>query len=207
MEQKKARGDGFSEERRRLFLLALSDGYSVLAACALVGVSNRTAYNHRERDPVFARQWDTARRVFALPVQLAAYERALGIEEPVYVYGRLSHTRTRYSDSLLIKMLDDDKPRLAAREAKRIEWQLEQRLAEALGPLEAALARAEGELAALRIDRNTPAETVNFVNPAAAPDPAAPPSPRRGKKPRPSRLAAAKRRWEDAETFFSKASA
>jgi len=55
-----ARSDGFGESRRRLFLAALRKGESVLGACRLVGISNRTAYNYRRRDPDFARAWELA---------------------------------------------------------------------------------------------------------------------------------------------------
>jgi hypothetical protein len=99
-----ARSDGFGEQKRRLFLVGLSKGESVLGACRLVGVSNRTAYNHRNRDPQFARDWELARAKSWLPVELAAYERAIiGIEEPVYRYGKLSHKRRHLSDSCWAK--------------------------------------------------------------------------------------------------------
>ena len=65
----------------------------MLAASAIVGISARTAYRHRERDPDFARDWDLARRMAKTPLELAAFERGVtGIEEPVYRYGKLSHT-------------------------------------------------------------------------------------------------------------------
>lgn len=55
-----ARHDGFDPERKLLFLTALRQGASVLEACAMVGISNRTAYNHRRRDPGFAEAWIAA---------------------------------------------------------------------------------------------------------------------------------------------------
>lgn len=71
------RGDGFCEERKRLFLAALRLGYSVLAACRAIGISNRTAYNHRDRDPGFAREWELARQTSATPIELEAWQRAV----------------------------------------------------------------------------------------------------------------------------------
>src|SRR3954464_11996679 len=105
------RSDGFGAERRLYFLAALRQGYSVLDACALVGISNRTAYNHRKADPAFARDWALARRATTLPLELAAFARAVdGVQEPVYAYGRLPHVRVRHSDALLARLLAADQP-------------------------------------------------------------------------------------------------
>lgn len=112
------RHDGFSEERKQLFLVALRRGDSVLAACALIGISARTAYRHRERDPEFARDWDLARRMAKTPLELAAFERGvMGIEEPVYRYGKLSHTSRRVSDAALMKLLAAEQPEKYGRAA------------------------------------------------------------------------------------------
>jgi len=112
------RHDGFSAERKHLFLVALRRGDSVLAACALVGISARTAYRHRERDPAFARDWDLARRMAKTPLELAAFERGVtGIEEPVYRYGKLSHTSRRLSDAALLKLLAAEQPEKYGRAA------------------------------------------------------------------------------------------
>jgi len=195
------RGDGFSEDKRRLFLVALRTGESVLDACALVGVSNRTAYNHRKRDPPFARGWDLARRCYRLPLELAAYERGvIGIEEPVYAHGRQVRTRKRYSDSLLRTLLAGEQPGKYGRRAglkadrkwikKRIDGRIDGRIADATAPLREALAKTLAELEALRTLRNSTAEIVNFVNPLRAAHPPSPGGNTRGNW----RLAAARRR-------------
>ena len=129
------RGDGFSQDRKRLFLLALRNGESVLGACALVGISNRTAYNHRSRDPEFAREWRLARQMMSFPAELLAYERAVGVEEQVYAYGKPTHVRTRSSDMLLAKLLIAENPQKYGRaaglaaERQRIERRIERKVA------------------------------------------------------------------------------
>jgi len=174
------RGDGFGEERKRLFCAALREGYSVLDACALVGISNRAAYNHRGKDPGFARDWALARRASTLPLELVAFQRAVdGVAEPVFAYGRFSHMRVRYSDPLLARLLVADQPekfgpgggRRAARRLKQLGRRveaLEQRL----------------EASQMRDVRTT--QAVKVVKPAA---------PRRGARNRGNwRLEAARRR-------------
>ena len=130
------RHDGFSAERKRLFLVGLRRGDSVITACALVGISTRTAYRHRDRDPDFARDWDLARGISNMPLELAAFERGVeGIAEPVYAYGKLSHTRRRLSDSALLKLLAAEQPEKYGRAAglapliARIERRIDKQVA------------------------------------------------------------------------------
>ncbi|HEV2747855.1 MAG TPA: hypothetical protein VGW34_11225, partial [Allosphingosinicella sp.] len=164
----KPRSDGFSAERKRLFVVALRRGEGVLGACAAVGVSNRTAYNHRARDPAFAREWALARSMLALPAELVAYERAvIGVAEPVHTYGRHTHNVVRRSDSLLRTLLvagDPEKygPRAGlAAGRERIRRMVEREVAARLAPLTAMIR-----------------EIVNFMNftPSAAAPPTPPPS-------------------------------
>jgi hypothetical protein len=192
------RRDGFCEERKRLFLTALSCGEGVLGACALVGVSNRTAYNHQKRDPDFARGWDLAVRSWKLPLDLVAFERAVtGVEEPVYAYGKLAYHRVRRSDPLLIKLLQVENPAKYGRaagmkgERKRLEKRLRKRLEAEIAPLREAVA-------ALQSARNSSPQAVNFVNPGDAPAAAPLAAPRRGKRRGGWRLAAARRRGGEA---------
>jgi hypothetical protein len=111
-EEPPERGDEFTSAKKRLFLLALRKGESALAACRLVGISNRTAYNHRETGPEFARFWKLARSMATLPLDLVAWERGVvGVEEPVYAYGKFSHMRLRRSDMVLRKLLEAEHPK------------------------------------------------------------------------------------------------
>jgi hypothetical protein len=192
----RARGDGFGEQRKRMFLVALRGGEGVLAACRAVGISNRTAYNHRRDDPIFARQWALARGMATLPLDLALYERAVeGVEEPVYFYGKLSHVRRRRSDALLGRLLAAEKPEKYGRSAPaQAQGKLAKRLKRLSRRLEALEARLEEK--DLRTVRSG-SEVVNFVN-QAAPSPAASKRRTRRGKSRPGwRLSAARRRAGD----------
>jgi hypothetical protein len=164
------RHDGFSQERKQLFVAALSSGAGVLDACALVGVSNRTAYNHRKRDPGFARDWGLAVRMHRAPLELAAYRRGVeGIEEPVYHHGKQVGTRRHYSDALLKMLLAGEQPRKYGRRAglnADRKW-LKKTIAGVIAPYKAELDSALAELAALKAKAAAPAppQIVNFVNP------------------------------------------
>ena len=200
------RGNGFDDEKKAWFVAALRGGETVLGACALVGISNRTAYNHRNRDPEFARLWSLAQRVTSCPAELAAFERAVGVEEPVYAYGKFSHMRTRRSDALLIALLKAQHPRRFGNAAglhdarAKIERKVAARLARVLAPLFESI---EAELSELRTVRSGKSAdpAVNFVNPSAAAPDGPPRRPRRGKRRSATRLDTARRRAGGSETF------
>ena len=56
------RHDGWTPERTRLFFETLAAGHSVVRACARAGLSRRSAYKARRRDPGFAHQWQAAQQ-------------------------------------------------------------------------------------------------------------------------------------------------
>lgn len=170
---RRARHDGFDNERKLLFLTALRRGASVLDACALVGISNRTAYNHRDRDPGFAEAWRLACGACRLPLELVAYKRAVeGVEEQVHRHGKPSHVRMHYSDSLLRMLLAGEQPgKYGRRAALRPDllW-LKNTIVDCVAgetaSLQAALAAALDEVAVLKAQvQAPPAQIVNFMNP------------------------------------------
>jgi hypothetical protein len=54
------RHDGWTADRRRLFLEGIADGHTVASACARVGLSSASAYALRRRDRAFALGWSAA---------------------------------------------------------------------------------------------------------------------------------------------------
>jgi hypothetical protein len=57
------RRDGWTSERRAMFLECLCEKPDIARACARVGLSRQAAYKLRRRDPVFALAWDVALQV------------------------------------------------------------------------------------------------------------------------------------------------
>lgn len=96
------RFDGWTAARQRNFLAALGETGCIRDACRRVGMSKTSAYRLRRRSDEFAEEWDAALDRAATVLEQVAYERAvIGLEEPVYHYGKLVGMRRRYSDSLL----------------------------------------------------------------------------------------------------------
>ena len=78
------RHDGWTPERRTLFLDDLATRGNVRAACARVGMSRDTAYRLRRRDALFASGWDAALLLARDSVAETLGDRAIdGIEEQV----------------------------------------------------------------------------------------------------------------------------
>jgi len=103
-----ARHDGWTPERQIAFIEALADTGSVAAACKAVDMSTVGAY-HLRRQPgaeSFRKAWLAALQLGVARVEDVVMDRALnGVEEPLYSYGKLIGTRTRYNDRLLMFIL------------------------------------------------------------------------------------------------------
>ncbi|WP_296716230.1 hypothetical protein [Erythrobacter sp.] len=107
------RHDGWTPQRQRTFIEALADTGSVAAACKTADMSQAGAY-HLRRQPgadEFRAAWQRALDFGVQRIEDVAMDRALnGVEEPLYSYGALIGTRTRYNDRLLMFMLRNRAP-------------------------------------------------------------------------------------------------
>ncbi|WP_435417394.1 hypothetical protein WAB17_11005 [Parerythrobacter aurantius] len=107
------RHDGWTPERQARFIEALADTGSVHAACKAVDMSQPGAY-HLRRQPgaeSFRAAWQAALDLGVQRIEDVAMDRALnGVAEPLYSYGKLIGTRTKYNDRLLMLMLRNRAP-------------------------------------------------------------------------------------------------
>lgn len=109
------RHDGWTPERKALFLEDLAARGNVRAACARVGLSREAAYRLRRREPLFARGWDAALQLARDSVAETYNDRAFdGIEEEVWHRGEHVGTKRRYDTRLMLahmarldKLVDD----------------------------------------------------------------------------------------------------
>lgn len=116
------RHDGWTPERQRDFIEALADTGSVDAACKAVNMSTVGAYYLRRQPGAedFRTAWETALALGVQRVEDVVMDRALnGVEEPLYSYGKLVGTRTRYNDRLLMFILRNRAPERFA-DGKRV---------------------------------------------------------------------------------------
>ncbi len=123
--RRRARYDGWTEEKQRRFIEVLADTGLVSAACKEVGMTRASAYRLRRaaHAGAFARAWDRARELAGALIEDIAFERALeGVEVETYDgNGELSGVRTVYNDRLLTFLLRHLKPETysaAARERR-----------------------------------------------------------------------------------------
>ena len=112
--QSKARHDGWTAERQRIFLTVLAETGCISEACENAGVSSRSAYRLRQRNDAaaFANAWDQALRLATLRLTTIAFERA--VKDTVREFWRqgerVAETRSP-SDKLLMFLLQHLLPR------------------------------------------------------------------------------------------------
>ena len=98
-------------ERKRAFLLALSQTCNVSKAAIAVGLDRKTLYDWRRDDELFSADWLHALRIGAEALEDIAKVRAFdGIDEPVFHQGKQVATMKKYSDTLTIFLLKGAMP-------------------------------------------------------------------------------------------------
>lgn len=140
-ETRRLRHDGWTPEKQRRFLERFAEGGIVVEACEAVGMSARSAYNLRDRDPLFAAGWEAAQAMARPRLADEAYARALnGVVDRIYKDGMVVAERHRYDNRLTMSVL----ARLDARH---------DRAEEAGAPHLALVARWDDYLDALEAER------------------------------------------------------
>src|SRR5258706_5162047 len=93
------------------FLEVLRERANVTDACKAMGLARSGAYDRRQSDPKFAREWDTAAAEAADKLEAEAWRRATeGWDEPVFYQGVEVGTIRKYSDRMLELLLTGAKP-------------------------------------------------------------------------------------------------
>ncbi|SDH23427.1 helix-turn-helix domain-containing protein [Propionivibrio dicarboxylicus] len=99
-------------ERKVAFCAALvASGGNVSRACEAVNISRQTAYDWRDEDPAFAKEWDRAKSLGLDTLEDEAVRRAFeGVDKPIVHQGVITDTVKDYSDTLMIFLLKGGKP-------------------------------------------------------------------------------------------------
>jgi hypothetical protein len=94
-------------------LVAYVETKSLLKAQELSGVHRQSHYWWMENDPKYAKYFRRAKTIIADDIEGEAYRRAfVGIEVPIYYYGRLVGTYKEYDDKLAMFMLKRMRPEI-----------------------------------------------------------------------------------------------
>ena len=121
---RKPRHDGWTPERQRGFIEALSDTGSVKAAAHAVNMTPEGAYYLRRQPGAegFRAAWEAALGHGVRRLADVGLERALhGVEVPVYHFGAVVGTRRVYNDRLLMFYLRNRLPELFAADSRNPE--------------------------------------------------------------------------------------
>jgi hypothetical protein len=93
------------------FIAHLAKTCNVSRAARLAKVGRKTAYEHRERDPKFAAEWDEALEIAVDALEYEMRRRAIeGCVEPVFYKGDECGSIRRYSDLLAIFLAKAHRP-------------------------------------------------------------------------------------------------
>lgn len=93
------------------FLYWMRFGWSVESSAQFAGLAKDTVYAHREKDSAFAAAWDKAIEAGTDRLEDEAVRRATrGVKDPVYHEGKIVGARLKYSDVLLITLLNARRP-------------------------------------------------------------------------------------------------
>ena len=118
-ETRRLRHDGWTPEKKRLFLERFAECGIIVEACEAVGMSAKAAYNLRDRDPLFAAGLDAACVKARAPLADEAYSRARnGVVERIYKDGVIVAERHRYDNRLTMAVLARLDARIDRAEAK-----------------------------------------------------------------------------------------
>ena len=105
-ETRRLRHDGWTPEKKRLFLERFAECGVLVEACEAAGMSARAAYNLRDRDPLFAAGLDAACVKARAPLADEAYSRARnGVVDRIYKDGVIVAERHRYDNRLTMAVL------------------------------------------------------------------------------------------------------
>jgi hypothetical protein len=105
-ETRRLRHDGWTPQKKRLFLERFAECGVIVEACEAAGMSARAAYNLRDRDPLFAAGWEAASVKARAPLADEAYSRSRnGVVERIYKDGVIVAERHKYDNRLTMAVL------------------------------------------------------------------------------------------------------
>lgn len=98
-------------KRLQKFIDLVCEDANVTKAAQALNVSRQQLYEHRRHDEAFAARWDEAVEMGINKLEEEAYRRAYeGTYEPVFHLGAVCGYVRKYSDTLLMFMLNGAKP-------------------------------------------------------------------------------------------------
>ena len=105
-ETRQLRHDGWTPDKMRAFHERFAECGVVREACEAAGMSARSAYNLRDRDPLFAAGWEAAALKSRARLADEAFSRSMnGVVERIYKDGMIVAERHRYDNRLTMAVL------------------------------------------------------------------------------------------------------
>jgi hypothetical protein len=103
---RRLRHDGWTPDKMRAFHERFAECGVLREACEAAGMSARSAYNLRDRDPLFAAGWDAAALKSRTRLADEAFSRSMnGVVERIYKDGEIVAERHKYDNRLTMAVL------------------------------------------------------------------------------------------------------
>jgi len=103
--------DKIRHRKKRAFLAAFAEAGTVLGASEASGVDRQSHYNWLRDDVLYVEVFAAAKELSIDKLEKTARKRAIdGVEEPVYQGGKEVGKQIKYSDTLLMFLLNGEKP-------------------------------------------------------------------------------------------------
>lgn len=113
---RRVRHDGWTPERRTVFLETLAATCSMTESARRAGKALSGVYQLRDRDPEFAAQMAKAFERSTLALEAILLERVVnGVEKPIVSGGKVVMTVRQYSDRMAMYLLSARKPEVYGR--------------------------------------------------------------------------------------------
>lgn len=119
----------FKEPQQKLFLQEYAKHRCIRRAAKTAGVSDMAVFDLRRRSPEFADAMLSAEATYVETIIAAAHERAVdGVDEPIFGQNGQVGTRKRFSDALLLRLLQRYDPAFRETTTTKVEGRVEHAL-------------------------------------------------------------------------------
>lgn len=119
----------FKEPQQALFLQQYALNRCVRKSARIAGISDMAVFDLRKRSPEFAEKMQQAEDAYVERIVHAAHKRAVeGVDEPIFGQGGQVGTRKKFSDALLIRLLQRYDPSFRETSTTKVEGRVEHAL-------------------------------------------------------------------------------
>lgn len=97
----------FTLQKRKAFIGALYENPNVSQVCRDLGISKRTAYDHKQANEEFSDQWDAAIKIGLGELEDIAFKRATDGSDTMLIFLLKAYDPSKYNDRQQVQVSGD----------------------------------------------------------------------------------------------------